>query len=326
MLTLADRAAAAIVDVHIRSNLTALAEALLTDENAPFGGPARRLDHLSRAVVPRPDYEEAARQYGWEVSDSGTQFINPKITGPATGQVRSWGNLTNGIATAIDWEMLCKVECLDAAALIRAKPDPVMEALAITKDLAIALSRFQETVIVDIPGLIVWSRIARRERLQDDHILKQIGHLAMTSGDPVFSGLVDVEAIRQAAKDAAALHQRNELDSGIIGHLRRARPILERLEQDTARWELATKNTGVATLNALRHIIDQAEGTVAAGKPVDDALLVKGYVEANRLHPIITDILGRNPELWDIARSTLETQDLSALLAKLHKVTAAQAA
>lgn len=327
MCTLSDRAVAAIVNVHIRSNLTALAKSSLNGEmTAPAAGDMRYNDHLARAVVPRPDFEAVARKCGWEIADSGLQFINPKIIELATGRVRSWGHLSHGIATALDWEMLCKSECSDAARILRSSPDTAMEAYTVSEALAVALDWFGELVIDDIPGIIIWSRIARTPALVDDPILKQIGHLALSGRHAICSKLVDVDAIRHVEDAVAALHKRFELTFGIIGDLRRALPILERLEKDVARWDIATKATGIATLNALRHIIGQAEATVASGNDINNALLAKAYAEAHRLRPIITDILGRNLELWDIARSTQETQDLSALLAKLHKVTAPQAA
>lgn len=313
---------ATVIRDDVRANLTIIGlEWLPLVNRGLVGGKQPATKMLAEAVDRRADFQGAARAAGWTIADSGLQFINEKDL-DENDQAKTFGELTEGVATDLDWADLCLHADLEA-------PTVACEAYAVSDRLAGALRQLKEPVMTTNNGLTVWSRVIRTTDLAKDPVLLQATAMLNRRAQVMGSTVTEDKSYEEfrakvvaIMKDGPAGTSRKEVLKQILLGLVAAKPILERLEKDVRRWDKATELRGIATLNALRDIEERAfaEQTAREAAGFSDKLLERAFAEARRLHPVITDVLGRDPTLWDIARSTEEHNLLSELLRQVHKV------
>lgn len=119
-------------------------------------------------AAPVPDYEEAARQAGWIIADSGLQFVSNTMTDDETGLAEAFGTFERGKASEDDWRGLCEAYQYDAY------DREVFEHWAVSQWLAEKLIAKGERVDTDFAGLNVWARTTTGQAISADSVIEAI--------------------------------------------------------------------------------------------------------------------------------------------------------
>lgn len=172
------RRAARLVEreVHacMSSMVATLAEACgaTAGHSLPRGGTRLAINDLAEQAMelasPVLDYEEAARQAGWIVSDSGLQFVSNTMTDDETGLAEAHGEFTGGAPSADDWRGLCEAYGYDAY------ENEVFEHWAVSQWLAEKLVEQGERVDTDFAGLNIWARTTTGQAISADSVIEAI--------------------------------------------------------------------------------------------------------------------------------------------------------
>jgi len=117
---------------------------------------------------PLEDWEEAAREAGWIVSDSGQQFINEKTVDDDGLCDHFVAGFSKGNPSADDWRELCEVRDIEPY------QREVFEHWAVSPWLADKLLERGEKVDKDFAGLNVWARTTTGQAISSDHVIEEI--------------------------------------------------------------------------------------------------------------------------------------------------------
>lgn len=164
----ADRIVRQEVYACVSALVSTLADAYAETGPGRGGECARLCDQAAELAAPIPDYESAAREAGWKVSDSGTQFTNEKDVDADTGLCAAWGDLTGGNASPDDWANLCDAHNIDPY------DRDVFEHWIVSDWLADKLEARGEKVDRDFAGLTVWARTTTGQGIAMDSVLQDI--------------------------------------------------------------------------------------------------------------------------------------------------------
>lgn len=131
-----------------------------------YGAPhvSRDLDDLAEQAMelcsPIPDYEEAAREEGWDFNPEHETFFK-RVRGHAVGY-------DNSQIFADDWAGLCCRENIDPY------EREVFEHWIVSNWLADKLAEKGEKVDKDFAGLTVWARTTTGQAIASDWVIEQI--------------------------------------------------------------------------------------------------------------------------------------------------------
>lgn len=127
------------------------------------------IDQAMELASPVLDYEEAAREAGWIVGDSGLQFVSNTLTDEETGLAEAHGDFQPMPGPSWeDWADLCASYGYDAY------ERDVFEHWAVSSWLAEKLIAKGERVDRDFAGLNVWARTTTGQAISIDSVIEAI--------------------------------------------------------------------------------------------------------------------------------------------------------